>query len=200
MTTRTTSAPDHDALYRLAEAQAGYFTTQQAEALGFTRALLVHHVRSGQFQRIKHGVYRLARFPEMPHADLMVAHLDVGPQSVISHESALALYDLSDVLPGAVHLTIPRTSSRRHPGLHLHTRRLIRADITQRAGLPVTTVPRTIADLIAGGRSEQQIRQAIQEALQRGLVTRQTLIKDTARRSGRVANIVRHALEEQAAQ
>src|SRR5712692_10850614 len=111
MTTRVRAAPDHNALYQIAEQQAGYFTTRQAYSAGFTSPLLAHHVRQGRFKRVKHGIYRFARFPEMPQADLFVALLELGPQAVISHESALALYDLSDVLPGIIHVTVPRTSS-----------------------------------------------------------------------------------------
>jgi hypothetical protein len=101
----------------------------------------------------------------VPHADLVVAYLAAGPQSVISHQSALTLYDLSDALPGAIHLTVPRTSSRRRAGVRLHTRRLSPDEVTQRAGLPVTTVARTIADLIAAHAPDEQIRQAIREEL-----------------------------------
>ena len=42
-----------------------------------------------------------------PNEDLFIAWLETGPNSVISHDSALALYDLSDALPAAIHLTVP---------------------------------------------------------------------------------------------
>jgi predicted transcriptional regulator of viral defense system len=191
------NAPDHNALYRTAEQQSGYFTTRQALEAGFSSPLLAHHVHQGQFLRVRQGVYRLARFPETPQADLFVALLELGPQAAISHESALALYDLSDVLPGAIHVTVPRTSSRRHSGLHLHTSHLDPDEVTQRAGLRVTTVVRTLADLIAGHRQEEQIREAIQEALQRGLVTREALIEYATRRGGRIEHMIREALERE---
>jgi predicted transcriptional regulator of viral defense system len=194
MTINIKSAPDHNALYQIAEQQAGYFTTAQASLAGFTRPLIAHHVRKGQFLRIKHGIYRLARFPEAPQADLFVALLEVGPKAVISHGSALALYNLSDSLPGAIHLTVPRTSSRRHPGLRLHTSRLSRDEVTQRGGLPVTTVTRTLADLISGHWPEEQIFQAIQEAVQRGLVTRKGLSDYAEMRGGQVDQLMRSAL------
>ena len=79
-----------------------------------------------------------------------MAWLKCGPKSAISHESALALYDLSDVLPAEVHVTIPRTASRRRKGIRLHTNQLRPSDVAKREGLPVTSVPRTIAD-VAGG-------------------------------------------------
>ena len=191
------NAPDHDALYRIAEQQSGCFTTQQAYEAGFSSPLLAHHVHQGQFLRLRQGVYRLARFPETPAADLFVALLELGPQAVVSHESALALYDLSDVLPGTIHVTVPRTSSRRHSGLRLHTGHLYPDEVTQRAGLRITTVVRTLADLIAGHRQEELIRQAIQEAIGRGLVTHEALVEYAARRGGRVEQMIREALERE---
>ncbi len=191
------SAPDHNALYHTAEQQSGYFTTRQAYEAGFSSPLLAHHVHQGQFLRVRQGVYRLARFPETAQADLFVALLELGPEAVVSHESALALYDLSDVLPGAIHVTVPRTSSRRHPGIRLHTSRLDPDEVIQRAGLSVTTVARTLADLIAGHRQEDQIRQAIQETLQRGLITREALVEYATRRGGRIERAMREAIERE---
>jgi len=86
-----TQTPDHDALFHIAEAQAGYFTAAQARSAGFTRSLLAYHVRRGLFERIGRGVYRLKRFPASPHEDLFAACLRVGPQAVISRQRAGAL-------------------------------------------------------------------------------------------------------------
>jgi len=152
-----TQTPDHDALFHIAEAQAGYFTAAQARSAGFTRSLLAYHVRRGLFERIGRGVYRLKRFPASPHEDLFAACLRVGPQAVISHDSALALYDLSDLLPAEIHLTMPRTASRRHQGLRLHTNRLEAREMTYYGGLPVTTVARTIVDVASRGLADELV-------------------------------------------
>jgi predicted transcriptional regulator of viral defense system len=117
--------------------------------------------------------------------------------SVISHESALALYNLSDVLPSEVHVIVPRTASRRRRGIRLHTSRLNPDDVTVREGLPVTTVPRTIADVILSGLADEQIKNAIHEALQRGLATREKLLAVAQLRGGRVGQVIRHALESE---
>ena len=112
MKSHTKPTPDHQQLYQLAEQQAGYFSTRQARTVGLTRPLLSYYTKTGYLQRIQRGVYRLTRFPEMPLADLFVAWLVAGPRAVISHESALAVYDLTDVLPSEIHLTVSRTTSR----------------------------------------------------------------------------------------
>ena len=94
----------------------------------------------------------------------MIAWLQTGPGSVISHDSALALYDLSDALPTEVHVTVPRSASRRRSGMRLHTQRLEPSEVTRRSGMTVTTVSRTIADMAFVGLAEELITQAVQDA------------------------------------
>ena len=188
--------PDHDSLYTIAEQQAGCFTARQARHAGFSPSLLSYHVGTGSFERVRPRVYRLVQFPASAHEDLYVAWLQAGPYSVISHDSALALYDLSDLLPARVHITVPRTSSRRRPELQIHTKRLEPEDVTRYEGLPVTTVPRTLIDVAAAGLADEQVRQAIQEALRRGLVTREGLLRLSTPRGGRIKRLVDEALRE----
>src|SRR5215469_17414111 len=162
---KTRGAPDSDGLYRIAEPQGGYFTSAQAARTGFSRKLLWHYQKTHKLLRVAHGIYRLAQFPSSRFEDLFVAWLKCGPQSAISHESALALYDLSDILPGEVHVTVPRTASRRRKGIRLHTNHLCRSDMVKREGVPVTSVPRTIADVARAGFPEDHLLRAISEAL-----------------------------------
>ncbi len=183
--------PDHDALYQIAEQQAGYFTASQAARAGFSWERLTDYSKNGRFQRVAHGIYRLAQFPSSRFEDLFVAWLKCGLKSAISHESALAVYDLSDVLPGEVHVTVPRTASRRRKGIRLHTNRLRPADVVKREGLPVTSVPRTIADVARAGLSEDHVAGAIREALQRGLTTKQAIQAEASRRGGRAARLIK---------
>lgn len=191
--------PDHQELYLVAEQQAGYFSASQARKAGFSRSLLSYHHKMRRFDRVRPGVYRLTQFPASPHEDLHLAYLQVGPEAVISHDSALALYELSDVLPAEVHVTAGRSSSRRHPGVRLHTNRLRQQDVTRHEGLPVTTVQRTLADVAAGGLPDEQVRQAIEEALRRGLATRENLFSMAAQRGGRLRRLVEETLREEGA-
>lgn len=188
--------PDYDQLYETAESQAGYFTAKQARKHGFSWERLSDNVKRGRFLRIFRGIYRLTHFPSSSHEDLFVAWLRTGSNSIISHESALTIYELSDVLPGEVHVIIPRTASRRRPGLCLHTNRLRPEEITKRQGLPVTTATRAIADVAVDGLAEEQIVQAIQEALQRGLTTREDLMAQAMYQGGRAKRIIRQTLIE----
>ena len=193
---KPSSQSSFEALYRVAEQQAGYFTAAQAKASGYSERQLTYYVQVRRFERIRRGVYRLNQYPSSANEDLFVAWLEAGQGAVISHESALALYDLSDALPIEVHLIIPPKASRRHPGLRLHTNHLSEDEITSYGGLPVTTVPRTIADIAASGLAEEQVIQAVRQAIQGGLATTESLQAAAERRGGRAGLLIRRALRE----
>lgn len=191
-----TKEPDFDLLYRIAEGQAGYFNSRQAHSAGYSRERLSDLTVRKQFIRIRRGVYRLHHFPASRFEDLFIAYLRTGTDSVISHESALAVYDLSDVLPAEIHVIMPRTGSRRRDGLQLHTNKISAEEITRREGLPVTTPARTIADVIASGVGDELVRQAIAEAIHKGLTTRAQLLEQANRRQGLVKEKIQIILEE----
>lgn len=183
-------------LYPIAESQGGYFSARQAHAAGISKAVLSHHVKSGKLLRVRRGVYRLALFPETPHADLVVAWLAAGEKAVFSHESALLIYGLTDLLPGEIHLTVPRTASRRLTGIRLHTARIRPDEVTWRQGLPITTLPRTLIDLVRSGVAEEWVHQAIQQALERGLISKETLRREVLLHGGKAAKVILSALEQ----
>lgn len=184
--TREAQEPNGQALYDLAAQQAGYFTAQQAQEVGFSRPLLVHHTKTGLLERTQHGIYRLRRFPPSAHEDLFVAWLRIGPKSVISHDSALALYGLSDALPTQIHITAPRGVSLRRNGIRLHSMALCPDEISRWEGLPVTNAARTIADVTKAGMQLWLVEQAVRQSLQRGLLLPEHLEAQANRSSQRV--------------
>jgi predicted transcriptional regulator of viral defense system len=191
-----TDKPDFSHLYKIAEAQGGYFTARQAHRAGYSRERLSDLTSREQFIRVQRGIYRLAHFPASRFEDLFIAHLRTGPNSVISHDSALVVYDLSDALPSEIHVVMPRTGSRRRDGLRLHTNKIGAKEITRREGLPVTTPARTIADVITYGLGHELVRQAIEDAVRKGLTTRAELLEQADRRQGRVKNVIKEILAE----
>jgi predicted transcriptional regulator of viral defense system len=173
-------------LYMVAEEQGGYFTTKQAEAAGFSQKNHGYHVRTGNWLRERRGIYCLARFPATERPDLMLWWLwsrnrsDV-PQGVYSHETALSLYDLSDISPAKLHMTVPR--SFRHRGTLSKLPVLRRAnvhkdDIEKRFGVKVTRPLKTISDLLSTRTVQlDHMQQAVKQAFQRGLITRTELAR-----------------------
>jgi predicted transcriptional regulator of viral defense system len=105
-------------------------------------------------------------------------------KAILSHESALALLDLSDNIPDNVHLLVPRRHRglRRPPDVVLHTRP-DDEDIPTvwREGLPLTAPARTIVDVIDDLQPEQAAM-AVRQALNSGLLTARQLRHEATRR------------------
>ncbi len=183
-------------LYEIAENQSGYFTSNQALSAGYSRPNLYFQAEKGKFIRISKGVYRLSLYPSSPFEDLFIATLKSGPQSVVSHTSALAVYDLSDVLPGEIHITISRNRSRRHAGIKYHTCKISKNEITSYKGLPITTVERTITDVIRNGLDSNLVKQAIHQGINRGMITHASLSGQAGRSGKRAVAMIRSILGE----
>lgn len=180
------SAPDLRGLEADAYGQHGYFRVQQAREHGISSQLLSHYVGQGRFDRVWHGLYRVHGFPYAEHDDVREKWMAVGPEkAVLSHQSALALLDLSDVIPDAVHLLVPRRHRglRRPPSTVIHTRP-DNAEIktVSRQGLPLTAPARTLVD-VAGELQPEQLEMAMRQALGRGMITSRELDAEAARRS-----------------
>ena len=195
---------DHDSLYRIAESQAGYFTAEQALDAGMDRSTLIHHARpEGRYERVRRGLYRLRHFPSSPHEHVVAAWLPLPSPAVVSHESALELYELSDVIPNAVHITLPRTKrgQRTRPGVRFHTLSDPPApnQIRQVAGVRATSPERTIVDSLEAGTQAEQIELAVRQALERGLTTPRRLRAAAAGRPARVRTFIDRLLLERAA-
>jgi predicted transcriptional regulator of viral defense system len=195
---------DHDSLYRIAESQAGHFTAGQALATGMDRSTLLHHARpGGRYERVRRGLYRLRHFPSSPLEHVVAAWLDLPPTAVVSHESALELYELSDVIPNAVHITLPRAKRGQRPRSGVQFHMLTdppRPDETRRvAGILVTSPERTIVDSLEAGTQPEQIERAIQQALDRGLTTPRRVRAAAANRPYRVRFFIDRVLNDRAA-
>ncbi len=198
-TQRATVRPNRARLFEIASEQGGYFTAEQARACGYSWALLSHHVKNGRFVRVRRGLYRYREYPSSPREEVLAAWLTAGKQvAVVSHDSALDLLDLSDVIPDAAHLTVPRY--RRNlptlPGVRIHTtvRPLRPSDLTYRDGMVLTSATRTILDVAEAGTAPDQVELAVAQAVERGLTSPEQLRQGAAERSRRVAALIEDAL------
>ena len=167
-------------LYVIAEGQGGYFTPKQAAAAGFNRKNHSYHVQMGNWIRERRGIYRLSKFPLTERPDLMFWWLwsrnnNDEPQGVYSHETALSIYELSDINPAKLHMTVPRSFRRRGTPSKLpvlHRASIHKDDIEKRFGVKVTRPLKTIADLLVGQTVQMDhMQQAVKQAFQRGLIT-----------------------------
>jgi predicted transcriptional regulator of viral defense system len=179
-------------LFKIADRQMGYFTTRQAEEAGFPRNNHPYHVRCGHWQRVERGIYRLSNYPVSEYEQMMVWYLwsrgrphghGEEPLGVFSHDTALSIYELSDVNPSRIHMTVP-VSFRRSVApakvlvLHKagHRRRLLPRHVSDFHGMKITTPLRTLLDVAeARDLSLEIIRQAIIDAEKRGLVSKRDI-------------------------
>jgi predicted transcriptional regulator of viral defense system len=186
-------------LYETAEAQQGYFTTKQAKAAGFAENTHPYHVHAGNWIRESRAIYRLANFPPSERPDLMLWSLwsrnrAESVQGVYSHQTALSLHDLSDLMPAKLHMTVP-TNFRRNSGiprvLVLHYADVPHDAIEIIHGVRVTKPMRTILDLLADGEVPVGVlRHALQEGLRRGAIRRSEILDAKKQlRGGKYARI-----------
>ena len=173
------------ALFELAANQQGFFTAKQAEQLGYVANNHAYHLRAGHWIRELRGVYRLAQFPNSSDEQKVLYALwslgrDGKTQGVYSHETALSHYELSDVNPSRLYMTVA-TTFRRSAAipkvLRLHYADLTKNCILESRGFLVTRPDRTIADIIACQRIPFDIiRQSVTEAASKGLVPKRELL------------------------
>ena len=168
--------PDWDRLFELAAGQEGLFTTQQAAEVGYSPQLLVHHVRAGRVRRIRRGIYRLVHFPAGENEDLVAVWLWSERQGVFSHQTALSLHGLSDVLPSRIHLTLPEAWRRRRlrvpAGVVRHHADVASNERAWIGSVTVTSPVRTLRDCSDEHLSPELLLHAVYEAVMRGLVAK----------------------------
>jgi len=168
-------------LYQIAASQGGYFSASQASEAGYTYRQQHYHRSRGNWLLIDRGIFRLRDFPPGEREDLIRWSLwsrdqKGTPQAVVSHETALTVHDLSDVMPERVHLTVPKGFRKRVPvGCVLHAASLAEEEIEPRLGYSVTTPLRTLLDVADSALSQEHLNAAVREALERGLVRRAVL-------------------------
>jgi len=176
-------AKQERALFSIANDQGGYFSLSQARVAGIRRNQIYRAVRQGTIERVYSGVYRLSLFPVGQFEEVFAALVSMGENAVVGFETALYIYGLSDIIPSDIHLIMPRSSSRRRSHVKMHTNQLDDQEITFFEGIRVTTVERTIIDVLASHADMDQVRMAIEQAIDNGLTTRDKLITQARKRS-----------------
>jgi very-short-patch-repair endonuclease/predicted transcriptional regulator of viral defense system len=170
------------AIAALARRQHGVVARRQLLATGVSSGAIGRMMSSGWLRAVHRGVYRTTGAVTGPHARWMAAVLAGGREAMLSHRSAAELWKLLEPIDGPVHVTVPHGRSEL-VGLRFHWSRQV-GERTTRAGIPVTTVPRTLLDL-ASSVSPTQLRHAFDEADRRGQLRRGAVARLCEQSSGR---------------
>jgi very-short-patch-repair endonuclease len=150
---------------RVAVRQHGVVTTAQVAAAGIDKDGIAWRVRTGRLHRLHRGVYAVGHRSLTWRGRWLAAVLAVGNGAVLSHTSAVALWEFLRPISGPIHVTVGRGGGRKkRRGLHIHrSRTLAPRDITRRHGIAVTTPARTIED-IRGELEPHLFRRALRQA------------------------------------
>ena len=192
-------------LFDIADLQQGFFTAKQAKAAGFAENTHPYHVHVGNWTREYRGIYRLVQYPWTDRPDLVLWALwsrnrNDEIEGVYSHHTVLSFYDLSDLNPAKLHMTVPtdfRRNSAIPGGLVLHYADLPESDVENVQGFKLTRPLRAILDLIDAGTVERNfIHQAVTQAVNRGLIPRYQI--EEAAMSGPARKIIEEALRRAA--
>jgi predicted transcriptional regulator of viral defense system len=165
--------PDWTRLLGVAQEQKGYFTAAQARAAGYDSSNLSHRASTGSIRRIQ--------------------------KAILSHETALEIHGLSDIIPKSVHITVPRERRWYKGGsgvaVHTTTNPIPEEDIVVREGIRVTSPERSIADCAEWGTFHEHIETAVRDALERGLTTAVRIRAQAESKGGTVEALLLRALE-----
>ncbi|HOD00606.1 MAG TPA: type IV toxin-antitoxin system AbiEi family antitoxin domain-containing protein [Myxococcota bacterium] len=173
---RDKHGPDFNALFDFALAQEGNFTTAQAAIAGYSPQLIAKYLTNGRFIRVRRGIYRLVHFPAGEYEQLTAYWLWSFRQGVFSHQTALVLHDLSNIMPNFASMTLPASWRSRRlripPGLLLYYSDVPPADTFLIGPLPVTSVSRTLQDCMQEHIAPEFLFDALTQAIESGQVNR----------------------------
>lgn len=165
-----------DRLREIALDQHGFVTRSQAYNEGVSKGALAMLVKRGRLERVACGVFRVPYMPSDGNDQLMLAVLWTGsPEAALSHETALALYELGDVNPSVVHVTVEkgrRINRRGGEAYCLHSETIPPNDTGWWQGIPVVKPALAIDQCIQWGTPTYLLEQAVEEGVKKRLVNR----------------------------
>jgi len=141
-------------LKNIACRQSGYFTALQASRVGYLPSLCKYHVASGHWIKIDRGIFRLPGYQDTLESNftkwsLWAQGRDQDRKVIISHESALAYYGLTEICPTCVHLSISSQIRRLliPDECIFHYSMLMPSEYIYKRGYNITAPYRTLIDV-----------------------------------------------------
>lgn len=173
-------------LGKLAADQYGVVTYRQLRELGYSKGAISRDSEAEYLCRVHRGVYAVGHRRLSSHGRCLAAVLACGAGSVLSHESAAWLWGLRGRLPGEIEVAAVRPGAKRARIRLHHAPTLLAGDRTLVERIPVTTLPRTLLDLAAAGRT-RALDSAIEKAERLGRLDVAEIDEMLRRRQRRIA-------------
>jgi very-short-patch-repair endonuclease len=185
---------DDEVIAKLAALQHGVVARRQLLALGLSDSAVQHRLGAGRLRRLYPGIYAVGHEALGFHGRVIAAVLCMGNGAVASHHTAAALRNLEDASPGPIHVTVPQ-ARRPQEGIEIHRGTPPRDEVEIVAGVPVTSVARTLLD-ISRTDAPARVRRLVKRAEFQGLTNATALraiLQRYPRRQGRrpLASVVR---------
>jgi predicted transcriptional regulator of viral defense system len=166
-----------DRLRELASEHGGYFLAAEASERGTPRPLIVQLANRQRIERVSRGLYRFVSWPPDParqyHEATLWARAQRGLRyAIVSHQSALELYGLTDANPSTVHVTIPPGTRIRRDvpkWITFHWASVPPGDQSIECGVDVASARRAIEDT-ATVLGSDGVHQAVAQARQKNLL------------------------------
>jgi len=164
--------------FEVATDQYGFITFDDIRRMGADPARLRRWHHSDKIDRVGHGIYRFRQIPPTPLDSYALATLWPAGRGVLSHDTALELYELCDINPEKIHLTLPPGYRPRRKGGEqyvLHFSDLNESDLGWHEGIRIVAPLMAIKQAIDSAVPRYLLRQAIETAGRLGLVLRKNL-------------------------
>ncbi|MGQ5426176.1 type IV toxin-antitoxin system AbiEi family antitoxin domain-containing protein [Thermophilibacter sp. ZX-H3] len=176
---RQRQAPFIDSL----SASEGVFTTAQAERLGISRGALAKACSAGRLVRLAHGAYRSAAVTSSPADEIAAAWKLTSPEKMLHERMAYGAWDgiavggttaasligIGDFFLTPIRMYAPRRLKTRNPDVRFSVRQISWEDVGFEHGFAVTRPERTIVDLVLDDEELSLVRDAYDDALEKGL-------------------------------
>lgn len=177
-----TAPPVDRAIARFAERQHGLVTTAQLNQAGLSNSAVRKRVARGALHERYRGVYSVG--PLSRDGQLMAAVLAAGPGALLSHWAAAELHGLTPYRASLIDVVVP-SKRQSPPGTKYHRARIHWRDVTDRKGIPVTSVARLLVDLTDAVTVPHEITAVIREAAYRGAYSLLATMDARRRANGR---------------
>ena len=178
-----------------AATQSGYFSAAQALGVGYSYQAQKFHADRGNWIRVDRGLFRLPEWPVGTHDDLVRWSLWARGRAVVSHETALAVHELGEANPTAVHLIVPANFRSTAAGVVLHRGAVDEHDIWEHEGFRVTSPLRTLLDVAASHLDLDQLASALVDGCAKDPTLEQTIIGRARELGPRAATRLHQALQ-----
>lgn len=165
-----------DDLRGLASSQFGLFTTAQATKLEVGRSKLHSLLQKNELRLVRRGVYAFDIFAPDANEELRAAWLSLDPGktvaerlrddqcAVVATTSAAYLHGLGNFATYSHEFFVPIRKQSRAEDVHIRVRTLSPSDVEVVEGMRVTSVTRTVLDLLADGEELEHISDFLADA------------------------------------